>query len=320
MEPEKEDLKPTPSSAYLLLNSADRIVPNGLNGSQVLTQPWNNFTLQRQAPIMESFAKRISAVEINFPMCIPNITTFNNVLTVISNTSGNTYTITVTPGFYTPGELVSFMNTALAASYTTASEANPPTISYSDANGYYTYTANGGNSFTLHFAAQTAARTAINYYTSASLFKTLGFVFNQSNVLITNLITGIPTQTQYTAYVDIVSQRIMRFTDVDDADSNNFKTKNSLVCRLYLADETSTLTQINNKNFPITCRPFNIHRQFVFPKQTKWDPDSFIDYIDLSVVDQYNNLVYMPSANVNGTNVATVNPYPDFQLTLLAAE
>jgi hypothetical protein len=312
----KENVSSHASNQYLLLNSADRILTYGsFQTAPNTTQPWNNFKLQKMEPLMEAFAKRIVISEINFPMFVPNITSFNNTFRIISTATGNTYDITITNGFYTPAEIVTAVNVRIVFVYGQASEANPPVLTYNESSMTYTLSTAGGNAFKLIFSGES------NYYNNASLYKTLGFQYSQQNVNIAVSVTGSPTLSQYTSYIDLTSDRLMRFTNVDDSDSNGYKSKNKMFARLYLTDENgSSMITISSKLAPITSRPFIISRQFVNPKHTKWDPDSFIDYFDIQVVDQYGNLIFMPSATIDGANTTTPTPYPDFQLTLLASE
>jgi hypothetical protein len=54
-----------------------------------------------------------------------------------------------------------------------------------------------------------------------------------------------------------------------------------------------------------------------------WNKDSVIDWLDISVVDQYNRLVPLPlikEFDPPDTYKYIEGSYPDFQLTLLATE
>ena len=313
----KDKITSHAASQYLVLNSADRILTYGsFQTSPNTTQPWNDFKLQKMEPLMEAFAKRIIISEINFPMCIPNINSFNNTLRIISIATGNVYDVVLTNNFYTPDEIVTAVNVKLVYVYGQASEANPPVLSYSETTMSYTLSTAGANTFKMVYSGSQS-----NYFNNASLFKTLGFQYSQSNQNVAVSIVGSPTLSQYTSFIDICSDRLMRFTDVDDSDSNGAKSKSRLFARLYLTNETGgSIITISNKQAPVTSRPFIISRQYKNAKHVQWDPDSFIDYFDIQVLDQYGNLVYMPIATIDGVNFTTTTPYPDFQMTLLASE
>jgi len=294
------------STQFLLLDSADR---NQLlvNVAGQRSQPWNNFSFQKPQALLDAFADHVLVPEIVFPWFIPNISSLNNT---IYTTGGQPITIPV--GFYQPAELVTALNAAFAAAGVNA------LFSYDDVNMVYTFT----NALTalapgLEFANPTTLPFP-NFYTTASLFKTLGFALPQSGVTLLpgDALIGNPTLSQYTAYIDIISNRLMRYTSVKDGESAS-NAQSAVIARVYATDETST--PFIGQGIPQTCRPFTIHRQFKTPKSIQWNKDSFVDYMDIQVVDQWNNLVPLPRIEVG--NLGFIDgSYPDFQISLLCSE
>jgi len=133
-----------------------------------------------------------------------------------------------------------------------------------------------------------------------------------------SVITGNPTELLYSEYVDIVSNKLNYYTDQKDGSSDPL-TSDSLVCRLYLTDEIS-LANGNGQDF---SQPFIIHRQFKNPKAVMWNKNAVVDWLDISVYDEYGELVPLPQISVsNGTDPASFKEgaYPNFQITLLATE
>lgn len=290
------------STQYILLDSQDR---NQLSNQSF--QPWNNFSFQKPQAILDAFANRILVSEVYFPWFVPNITTFNNTLLLNAGE-----TLTVPPGFYTPTALVAVLNAQLITfGYATSS------FSYNAVTMQYSLSSGGADIIGITFS------TAIpqpNFTTTASLFKTMGFILPQdgTTLLPNDVLTGIPTQTLYTPYVDIISNRLMRYTAVKDGESAS-NAQSALICRIYACDETSTTNII--VGVPITCSPFVIHRQFKNAKAVLWNKDAFVDYFDIQVIDQYNNLVPLPTVVYQpSTGASTTGSYPDFQITLLASE
>jgi hypothetical protein len=290
------------STQYILLDSQDR---NQL-GNQSF-QPWNNFSFQKPQAILDAFANRILVSEVYFPWFVPNITTFNNTMELNAGEI-----LTVPQGFYTPAQLVAALNAQLLTfGYTTSA------FSYNSLTMQYSLSTGASDIIGINFS------TAIpqpNFTTTASLFKTMGFILPQdgTTVLQNQTLTGIPTQTLYTPYVDIVSNRLMRYTAVKDGESAA-NAQSALICRIYASDETSTTNIVNG--VPITCSPFVIHRQYKNAKAVLWNKDAFVDYFDIQVVDQYNNLVPLPTVVYQpSTGASTTGSYPDFQITLLASE
>jgi hypothetical protein len=321
---EKEKVVTSPSSVYLTIDSKDR--------NQSTTQDWNNFTLQKPQALLDAFAKKLVVSEVRFPWYIPNITQNNNVFAVASK-KGTTLDflalITIPPGFYTPVQLVSAINTQIVAVGFDAS----PVLSYNNLSQTYTFTAGltpSAEPFTLYFynyAIYDALPSEPAYNTSPWLLRTLGFHYNQvsgSGIFVAT--TGQPTMSVYTNYVDIVSTRLTRFQKVRDGDSANNSQSNT-ICRIYLADEASN-PLLGKFNLATTgtpdyasygAYPLLIHRQFKNAKALNWTPDNFVDYLDIRVLDEYNNLVPLQtgSAPFGG---AFVSQYPDFQITFICTE
>jgi hypothetical protein len=170
--------------------------------------------------------------------------------------------------------------------------------------------------------------TLFRFTNNPSLFKTLGFTLAYQGVTVAadEKITSNPTLSSYTDYIEILSNKIMTYTDVWDGQSGNGGS--NAIMRIQATDETSmnTLVDANENPLPITCRPFVIYRQFKMPKAIKWNPDSTIDWFDIKVVDQYGEIVPLPvpdplvQANAVANGLVYNPAYPDFQITLLASE
>ena len=112
------------ANANLLLNSRDRNTGTFANQRR---QPFNDFTLQKQFPILQGQINSIKVDEIVFPIP-PNITPFNNCLLFYkfssvgninavapTGTYGNIFKIEIPPGFYTGEELASIIDAELSS-------------------------------------------------------------------------------------------------------------------------------------------------------------------------------------------------------------
>lgn len=292
------------STQFLLLDSADR------NQSLATVQPWNNFSFQKPQALIDAFADHVLVTEIVFPWNIPNVTTYNNTIYV------GEAPIRIKVGFTNPDDMVTNLNNALAAAGIHGE------FSYENVSMTYKFTngANplaGGLSYYNNQPGATPSPPA--FYSTISLFKTLGFTLAQSgvNLLANDVVIGNPTLSQYTAFVDIISNRLMRYTSVKDGESAA-NAQSSVICRVYATDEVS----IKQGDYVNTCAPFIIHRQYKTPKSIQWNKDSFVDYMDIQVVDQWNNLVYLPQTSIGNPAAPTVvdGAYPDFQISLLCSE
>jgi len=324
---DKEKVVISPSSVYLTLDSKDR--------NQTTTQDWNNFTLQKPQALLDAFSKKLLVAEVRFPWYIPNITQNNNVFAITSKkgaTLDATYLVRISPGFYTPSQLLTVINAGIVAIGFDA----PPVLTYNNLEQTYTFTAGitpSVEQFTIWFYDYTvynATPSEQSYNTSPSLMKTLGFHYNQvSGSASLTSFTGQPTMSVYTNYVDIVSTRLTRFQKVRDGDSANNSQSNT-ICRIYLADEASN-PLLGKFNLATTgspepdyasygAYPLLIHRQFKHAKALNWNPDTFVDYLDIRVLDEYNNLVPLNTGVAPGSSGRFNVQYPDFQITFICME
>jgi hypothetical protein len=314
-----------PATQYLVLNSKDRF-QTSKDGNGTITvgdQPWNKFRLQRPQNLMESFATRITVSEIRFPWWIPNINALNNTFWIRakSNASGNpltTYKITLDDGFYTPTEIASAI-TAELGQYTLL---HPPTVTY--VTGQFVWDATGigaDYAYTLFWYDPLTNPSSPNrylYFNSASLALTIGMEFYQVDGTRSDLsYVGSVTEALYTQYIDIVSDKLNYYTTTFDGSSDAVASK-QLLARLYISDEVSMYN-----GYTALYAPFLIHRQFKNPKEVMWNKDAVIDWLDISIYDQYGNLVPLPTSTVtekDENKITTTGDYPDFQITLTVSE
>lgn len=331
-----------PSTQLLTLSSADRfqtsttantqvnllsgnITQQPLNKSSpttaVVRQPWNSFILQRPQNLMEAFATRISVSEVRFPWYIPNINSYNNTIWLYAeaNTPGNPltlYPITIPTGFYDLAGIATAINAQIGI---TTTAVNPPVVSVVGKQFKWTPGIGSSSEFTLYWFNPNTIPTApseAQYLVSASLAKTLGMTYGQvsGGQNTTQPLIGNPTEGLYTQYVDIVSEKLNYYSHTKDGSSTN-KTNKALLCRLYVNSEVS-VSDLQGQG------PFVIHRQFKTPKQIMWNKEAVIDLLDISVLDQYGNLVPLPviAGAQSVSPIETIGAYPDFQITLLASE
>lgn len=302
------------ADAFFLMDSADRNTTKagqGVSTAASQAQPWNNFRITKDQPLLDAFAKRIGVVEVMFPWAIPNINQRNNTIYVRNVATDTFYPIVVDRDFYTGTELAA----ALQAKINTAIGAGQITVSYDVARQRFTFTGLTATIYSICYGNtdDTARPSTQDYFSKPSLARTMGltvgmldlpFLFNNGTI-----ISGI-TFLQYTAWVDIVSNRIHYDTEGKDGNTSQLQTRDVL-CRIFCADEISNYSS----NAPGT-RPFIIHRQFKTPKMVKMNPEQFLASVDFQVVDEYGDLCFAPSAR----GLGDYEVYPDFQLTLISSE
>jgi hypothetical protein len=338
----KTVLARTPATQLLTLNSQDRLQYNvsfnnplaPLSDPRVNRQAWNKFRLQRPQPLMGAFATRIGVTEVRFPFYVPNVNETNNDIWLgLADEEGglSIYQLTVTPRFFTGGDLAEALNSIITGSlefgfYTVVAGAvsviNPlfyPVFTFNANTGQFTLTPSAvTGAFLYGYNPATTVFSPINYYNSASLALLMGFDVVQVSGQIDSTVPIIsnPTSMCYTQYIDIVSDKLNQYASSRDGSSdNNFN--RSLLCRLYVAQESS-IEQLTN--VPACSAPFTLYRQFKTPKMIEWNKEASIDWVDIAVYDQFGNLLPLPTITFPGGLPAQVGVYPDFQITLLATQ
>lgn len=301
-----------PVSAFFMIDSGDRNLTGAATGriSEPDLQPWNEFRISKPQPLLDGFAKNMGVTEVYFPWYIPNITSYNNTF-YIQFVVGGLKTITIPVDFYDGASLAAAIQAQLNA--LVGIGGSPPTITYDAGRHIFTMTTVGGNDFTI-FAALQNTNDYAYYQQNASLLKTLGFSAGQNGANVVTSISGGPTLIRYTNYVDIVSSRLHYDSEMKDGDTS-LKTIRDVLCRVYCANEISTPSaDIEGQT------PFLIHRQFMTPKYFKLNPNQFFNSIDIQVLDQYGNLVYIPPRIGNPVGTSPFVSYPDFYLTCIGSE
>jgi hypothetical protein len=295
-----------PAMANFMLDSADRnfqgaaiqVPPSGVSPD---TQPWNDFLINKPAPMLDSFARRIAVTEVQFPWAIPNVTAYNNSFYISWDLPALTQKVTIPVGFYTGVELAAAVQAAIMALPT------PPTapmfVTYDAGNRTFTIEATGSPAFILNNNASLVVDYTL-YYSQPSLLRTMGITPNQMGTVILTSITGISTMIRYTDFVDITSGRMNTNSDAKDG-TTKLNTIRDYIVRIYIGNDINTYLEDPNG-----VRPFEIHRQIVHPKFIRMNPEQFLTSLDIQVRDMYGNLVWLPPGST----------YPDFKLTCIASE
>lgn len=288
----------TPATAFVCVDSFDRQQPAQPSG-QLITQPINNFVIQKRQTFMSGFFHRIGLTEVRFPFPIPNLNPRNNIIDVSSN--GITYPVTVPEGFYTPTELATELETVLAIAIPAATW----TVAWSEETMTFNITSNANFTIAPHdFGLPLQTRKGLYYmlnYTSSSLAPSL----SHASLMMPNM--------QYTTYVDICSRALTQFQQSKDSSSRENQSP-GLICRLYLNNFTNEGLGDGDTSAKLAwpgCRGQIVHRDFPAPKMSAWQPGQFVDQIDITLYDDCGNLLYY---------LDPVNTNNDFQLTFLLSE
>lgn len=316
------------STAQLLLSSSDRAYYSGRFVeplSYYVTQPYNNFRLQKNENLLQGGFSRISVTEVLFPYNIPNVNTYTDTFWVSAPGLVSAVPVIIPIGYYNGPALATAVETALNA---IAGPIGPWSCTYNPVNrGFSISTPTTAEPFALY-----PNNPAIASKDETSLLTIMGWDFltnsdyltnvGPSPIRIVNVVQSVGAPLCYTKYIDIVSDKLTYYANVKDGDTNRPAPQSNSICRLYIADETSTVPSIGvfwngttaitySQNEQAGITPFLINRKFPVPKCIDWDKNTAIDWVDIKLYDDSGRPLYYNRLTEQSGN---------FNITLLASE
>jgi hypothetical protein len=323
----------SPASSFLVIDSSDRSTANSSQGGLPLavpiTQPFNNFKLQKPQALLQGGFKSLKLTEVRFPYAIPNVlTNVNNSfwITLVRTSTNITARISISGNVFYEGDALALaVQTALNASAVGGAASTSWTVIYQDGGIFMFAGAVAANIDFLLYPIN-PANIGTQSLQQNSLLNVLGFdplgnwdylttVTGTANTQISKVSSWAPLT--YTSYIDFVSNNLTKYQEVNDSSSKTNST-GAVILRLFLNDETSTVPikvydasgVVVSSNFGNAGSfPFVIHRQFICPKVFKWNPGASIDAIDLQLFDDSGAPLQVPQEGL-----------PNFQITFLATE
>ena len=294
----------------LVISSKDRFSGTFQNPQ---SQPYNNFIIQKGFPLQQGQIMNIKLSEVLFPYAIPNVNEYNNRFGISNDPAGfPAVEIIVPTGFYTGTSLAAVINPLIVAQIPT----NNPTLTYDVNRNIFTFAASGVNYpvsiFPILNAGSGLVFSTASPVTSPSILSMMGFNFATQNYAVPSavLVSGSASMV-YTQYIDICSDVLTQYQNLPDA-STGTPNLQHVICRLYIANETSTTNADASGNpiFPGMV-PFVIHRQFKNTKVMKWNNQNSVDRVDIKLFDDAGRSLRLPIDNTT---------YQDFQITFQSAE
>jgi hypothetical protein len=326
-----------PASAIFGIDSADRYTFDNEN-IRIDTQPAYKFSLYKGQSVLDGFIKRMALTEVNMEWNVPNVNTYNNKFALGiqgPDVSGGYYqvNITVPTGFYTPSELVEYLEDAVA---TDISNANPFDLG-KDADIVFTL-----DSKTLYLTIE--CDTTDDIFISIPILNNGPDILNCTmyemlglSILLTSQVAALATPFTkivgsypsylYTRYIDIVSENLTKKQDVKDSSTQPPEQGGSnLLARVYIAH--SGLSESRFDISGVGCnivgtRPFQLYKEFKTPKYIYWDGREFINLIDIKVYDDMGRPLYEQITGViedEEENILVSGNTAEFQITILASE
>ena len=295
----------------LVISSKDRF---GGTFANPQSQPYNRFTIQKGFPLQQGQIMNIKLSEVLFPYAIPNVNEYNNSFGISNDPDGLISVQVIVPtGFYTGATLVATINPLIS---TALSATNVPVLSYNANTNVFTFTQSGaGHPVSIYPILNSSGGPVFSTnapITSPSILSMMGFNFATQNYSTPSpvLVSG-PASLVYTQYIDICSDVLTQYQNLPDA-STGTPNLQHVICRLYIANETSTTNADASGNpvFPGMV-PFVIHRQFKNTKVMKWNNQNSVDRVDIQLYDDAGRALRLPVDNTT---------YQDFQITFQSAE
>lgn len=295
----------------LVISSKDRF---GGTFQNPQSQPYNRFTIQKGFPLQQGQIMNIKLSEVLFPYAIPNVNEYNNTFGISNDPNGLiSVQIIVPTGFYTGATLVSTINPLISTAF---SATNVPVLSYNANTNVFTFTQSGaGHPVSIYPILNTSSGpvfTSNAPVTSPSILSLMGFNFaTQDYSVPSTILIGGSASMVYTQYIDICSDVLTQYQNLPDA-STGTPNLQHVICRLYIANETST-TNVDASGNPLFpgMVPFVIHRQFKNTKVMKWNNQNSVDRVDIQLYDDAGRALRLPVDNTT---------YQDFQITFQSAE
>lgn len=291
-------------NASIVLNSRDATGGRPQNGN-LYNQLLFNADGQN---IIQGQIQSVAVSEVNFPYDIPNVQAGLNEFFIeyVSQGPAGQIAITITPGFYTPAELVTEINARIIAESallpTPEPLANQPGFAYDATSNRFII--EPGQAPTAPGASNVIINSSFTFYDQnvvvrnklgKDLLSIMGFLQSQGAGYAgggpTNpLVVGIPlvgtgavfsgqaSVVAFTQYIDICSPQLCKFQYFRDGSTTNLARRSDVICRLYISNNVATQEDEG-------ARPFVIHRQFKNARVMRWTADNAVGTIDINLYD-----------------------------------
>ena len=314
------------SSAILGIDSDDRFATADASRQSTKTGPYS-FSINKNQSLFNGFFTRLGVTEFTMDWVIPNINEKTRAIVVTYDVGAGEVSelIVLPPGFYTPSQLASALQTEirlldpLLNTFTmiygvnaVAPPAKIPIFSYATNNPAVTIGFTPlpvGTSSTVAPPVQVFTVTP----TTRQLYDLLGFIASQNTTLRTVAIGGL-TFAQSVRYIDVVCTQLTYNQSLKD--NTSAQVNRDMLARIYI-NSASTPSNVDPSSAtfcPPGCAPFTLYREFASPKFIQWLPNQPIGgsiQFEVYADDGTNLSEFFPSAAYNAS---------DWAMTLLVTE
>lgn len=296
-----------PSTAIFGISSIDRYASLEVRNDGVSGTNPNTATISSRQNFLAGYFTRIALTEVVLRWTIPTLTFNNRNMLIVYQPGGTgpttTYTLTLGGGlsWFTPTTLAAALETAVR---TATGNAGFTVVADTLTGQFGAITAN-----TDKFAFQPfVSNTQPNRIT---VYEMMNWPPSPITSLATAQASGVPTMLR-TQFVDIVCSQLTANQSVKDADTGSIS--RDVLCRVYLNDGLTQDPEL------LGSQPFTLHRQYSFPKQIKWLPNSPVGgYLKF---DLYDDQGYIIDTGAAGAGAPSFDSYVigDWNITLQLSE
>jgi hypothetical protein len=302
------------STAILAIDSEDRFrdYDESRDNTSMNRNPYN-FSISRNASLLNGFFTRLGVTEIVFPWVIPNINRFTYLMNIEYDIGAGPVddVIELDEGFYTPSMIASAIQAKVRALAPAAGVLWSFVITYGvQTIGLTTTVQRPIFEYNTVAAGVTVAFSPISatgVFTDRrrkQLFDILGFT--AANEVLEPGENGGDTYCQSTRYVDIVCSQLTNNQALKDSMSQ--VVARDVLARVYVGDAQgvqSTVLPSSSTFCPPGCMPTTIYKNYSQPKQIQWIPNQPVSgFLQFEVYDDAGNTLadYVLGASGDGAN------------------
>lgn len=267
-----------PSTSVFGISSIDRYATLAIRNDAVSwTNPYTAAISSRQN-FLAGYFTRIALTEVLVQWVTPTLTENNRRIIIRYQVGGGTnpivpYTLVLAEDWYTPTTLAAALQTAVR----TATGNAGFTVTANATTGVFLARTNNTDEFQFRPYISNTEPNRIG------LYEMMNWTTGSLNDTFPEWGTGIPTMLR-TKFLDIVCSQLTANQSVKDSDTGIIA--RDVLCRVYLNDGLTQDPEL------LGSQPFTLHRQYSFPKQIKWLPNSPVGgYLKFEIYDDQGYIV-----------------------------
>ena len=285
-----------PSTAFFGVSSFDRYSSTTV-ASQISNQtsPYSQVSLSSNQNLLNGFFTRIALTEIKLPWTMPTVSGRNKQMTIWDDQGSGTWistTIQCSSGWQDPFTMASSVQASLKGLVD-----NSFTCIYDPLQHAFVMASNSSTKFYLQPCPQTSMDKSLQNTNRITIFEMMNWQSTSQANAQTSLTSGVPTMLS-TQFVDVVCEQLTYNQDVKDADTGTIT--RDVIARVYLTPDQTTpqvgtsftytpqggsaTTAFYTESW-VGSEPFQVYRQFAFPKQIKWSPNMPVGNLVFNLYD-----------------------------------